>query len=456
MAYYRIGVIRLTQWGDWVGSLDMSNRAVEYSANATEWERLLISGTNHWKRGRLDEALNSYSELVEKYPEEKEGYRSLATFYRVASGHRDIERSIGLTMQIIELDSLDFNAYNRLAYDYDQIGNYEKSIAAINTYIERNPGKPNPLDSRAELYANNGQIQQSLESYLQVIEIDPNFASAYNGAFAMYVYLGQLANAERMIARMDSHPDSDIQKNAVRRRGQLALYKGQFKSALRIFDVLDQQPESREELSPHMGLLQNARWIYSYIGDHERSLQMAERYYELSHDVDTTGASSAWALGSLVGQARMAGQLDRMDSLFRERTARFERLEITPPPFASGRMALAHGQGDSAVHYFELWSEGRRNCAHLFWLGQAYAAAERTREAVGAFEDALERYDRSRWFNPIQSTRLHFLLAKAYEKAGRTDKAAEQYRMFLELWKDADTEVEEIRYAKRRLTQLGA
>ena len=48
----------------------------------------------------------------------------------------------------------------------------------------------------------------------------------------------------------------------------------------------------------------------------------------------------------------------------------------------------------------------------------------------------------------------YYNLGVAYQESGRPEKAAEQFQTFLEIWKDADPDIESVRDARQRLAQL--
>ena len=84
------------------------------------------------------------------------------------------------------------NAYNLLAYSYDNIDNLEKSIWAIDKYIEIAPDEPNPYDTRGDLYARNGQVELAIASYRKALAIKPDFISGSKLA-ALFVQIGRIS-----------------------------------------------------------------------------------------------------------------------------------------------------------------------------------------------------------------------------------------------------------------------
>jgi hypothetical protein len=57
---------------------------------------------------------------------------------------------------------------------------------------------------------------------------------------------------------------------------------------------------------------------------------------------------------------------------------------------------------------------------------------------------------------PVPAVKAHYWLGVAYEKLGEKEKAATEYRTFLEIWKDADFKSAELVDAQVRLVSLDA
>jgi tetratricopeptide (TPR) repeat protein len=96
-------------------------------------------------------------------------------------------------------------------------------------------------------------------------------------------------------------------------------------------------------------------------------------------------------------------------------------------------------------------------CLPLY-LGRAFDAANQPDSAIGEYEKYLAtpwayRFDETLDASVLPS--LHERLGQLYEAKGNVDKAAEHYREFIELWKNADAELQpRVAAARARLYKL--
>jgi tetratricopeptide (TPR) repeat protein len=123
-----------------------------------------------------------------------------------------------------------------------------------------------------------------------------------------------------------------------------------------------------------------------------------------------------------------------------------------------GGIASAEGQLDEALQEFQAARAAVPDCTLcvLPELGQAYAALDRHQEAVESFEEYLTAPMLFRL--GTDNINMHTVvigLAESYEALGEDENAARYYRMILEMWSDADPElqprVEELRAALSRV-----
>lgn len=73
-----------------------------------------------------------------------------------------------------------------------------------------------------------------------------------------------------------------------------------------------------------------------------------------------------------------------------------------------------------------------------YLLGRVCLDNGRLSRAVELFEQVLSSYTSSRAFWSIWAIQSHYYLARAYEQSRWYDRAAEQYRLYLEAREDAD------------------
>jgi tetratricopeptide (TPR) repeat protein len=122
--------------------------------------------------------------------------------------------------------------------------------------------------------------------------------------------------------------------------------------------------------------------------------------------------------------------------------------------FAVGCIEFEEGNFSNAIANFERDSLGQHDFGECHTLGRAYLQNRNLDKAVAILEKAASRYDDSHMNNPLESVTCHYYLGMAYEKSGWMEKAIEQYRTFLDIWKDADSGIKEVVDARARLARL--
>ena len=107
---------------------------------------------------------------------------------------------------------------------------------------------------------------------------------------------------------------------------------------------------------------------------------------------------------------------------------------------------MARGQAEEAAAALESLKSGW--WIDKWWLGQLYLELVQPRDAI-------------RWLNTFVSVSstywpvAYLYLGQAYEQLGDLEKAAEYYTQFVELWKDADPELQpRVQSARQRLDEI--
>ena len=141
------------------------------------------------------------------------------------------------------------------------------------------------------------------------------------------------------------------------------------------------------------------------------------------------------------------------------------RLTASDRHGALGEIAMAEGKYDFAIHEFQAadtaYDGAPISCATCVAprLARAYDLAGRPDDAIREFENYLNSTyaRRGTTSDPQFLAGSYKRLAELYEAKGERAKAATNYAKFIELWKNADPELQpKVQEAKRRLARLGA
>ena len=450
MAYYR-----LAQVEDGAEEKELIAKAVEYSDKVNWKEKHYIESLEARISGNYAEAIKQLRKIVERYPEEKEAFVLLGYYLWALE---ELEEAVRSLTKAIELDSLYKLAYNQLAYAYDDIGDFDKSIWAINKYISLAPDEANPYDSRGDLYRYNGKLDQAIESYKKAEQIKPGFSLSSLGH--SYLFKREYAKAESCYKKMASSSDKDTRSWGRSYLAFIPLYQGKFEEALRVLDdgIAADRMEEVEEASQEDKHILKAT-IYREKQDLESALKEVECAMEIAGKI-RPDASLHWR-PIYIGLLAENGEFEKAEEMAKALKKHIEEFGEKDPylfssylkpsywhtlgeiEFSKGNFEAAMANFEKAVGYYEDLE-----------IARAYLAVGRLGEAVTLLEKILSRYDQGR----ISSVAVkgYYLLGLAYEKSGWSKKAIEQYEEFLEIWKDADPGIPEVEDAKERLEKLRA
>jgi len=157
-----------------------------------------------------------------------------------------------------------------------------------------------------------------------------------------------------------------------------------------------------------------------------------------------------------------AGRPDRGKQLLAEYEATVPEVFRRHQPLrygAAAAVAFADGRVQDAIKTYRVWHE-EDTCAvcGLFELGRAYERAGARDSALAVYERAVTTPGMFRLFD--EATTLgptYKRLGQLYEERGQLDKARDYYGRFVDLWKNADPELQPtVRDVKQRLVRLTA
>lgn len=155
----------------------------------------------------------------------------------------------------------------------------------------------------------------------------------------------------------------------------------------------------------------------------------------------------------------VVGERDRANSLLARWEAELEPgLKRDPDRLGvQGIMALADGNHDEAIKAFKEWSGANRSeSGPATWVGRAFEAAGEPDSAIAYYENYLEAGGPMKFFgDQFNLTDVLVRLGKLYEERGDTAKAVRYYGRFVDLWKNADPELQDdVQSIRARMKRL--
>jgi tetratricopeptide (TPR) repeat protein len=350
-----------------------------------------------------------------------------------------------------------------MAYCYDDIGNLDEAILAIDKYIEVAPGEANPYDSKGQILMENGRLKGAIEAFEKAVEIKPDLYHSIKDLGILYIFDRQYDKAENCFQILASGKSAAYRTDGRRFLPFIPLYQGKFQEALQVLDDAFAADRIEKELSPDPATLKYSMQLYIYYqqGDYDRAVAYCE--YAMG-EIKKLRPSAFYYLRDLyiallVKQGNISKAEEVAEDLRQEIEASGSKMTATYW-FSLGIIEFEKINYDQSVEYLsksDAMREGvksPRSFITSYWLALALQKAGRNEDAVIRFEKLLKVYDEHRLFWATASVKIHYYLGRAYEELDRNEDAINQYHLYLDAWKNADDGREKIEDTQNRLTRL--
>ena len=459
MGYFRLF---LSDFGFGTGSRKALQKAWQLKSKVTEPERLQIEAAY---AGRINNDASGQAKILEqllqKYPHEQMVYERLAILYQNIF---EYDKALQTLQRGLKNDSLDKNLWNALAYLQAGWNRKAEALASIDRYAKLAPAEPNPYDSKGDIYYLFGDLD-SAEYWFQK-------AISLRGDFWSLPKLADLALFRQDYDRAGQYYrksaiSSEKWNKWLSETGSSFIYmhRGRYIQAKKqLLDILSARRTLESE---------EAIWSYPYLinlayetGDYPAMLQYARALSnEFRKDPDDIGYGRDFLAWAQLKNGHPKQGYKLLQEALRDVKVKDLSYQVGEN-YMLALLAYEEGKYDLAVELFKkAFQAALPNRGPQYQYALSLLKTDKLSEAIEELSrltrypyysgDHMRPFDLSRsptWnYWPIASVKAHFWLGVAYEQQGNKAKAKEEYEKFLEIWKDADTEVPELVDARKRL-----
>ncbi len=449
-------------------------KAMALSSQAPEKDRLWIEAMyaemikhDREKFGRRLE------ELVARYPKEKTAFQQLGIYYR---DKHMLDEAEDAFRRALDLDPVYGEALNSLAYNYAARKDYQTAIEYFKRYAEAYPGDANPHDSMAEVYFRMGDLERAIESYLDALDIKPDFGSdrplAYIYGFEED-YPRAIETLERYIA---AAPSPGLKAGRRFIQAFCYIFTCDWPNAL---SKTEEGRETWDALGYTFGV-SGARWLEGWArcltGDYVRSRECIGESVALARRTHQDDPYLVFIAEIMMGRSdlkegnvrRARSRLEAADSLLiRVFDSQPEQTDMARYNAALYRaeVLLAEGEVDSAITtaksapHIDIPNMGTVPILYYNYPAERDVLA-RAYARKGALAEAIAEYERLLAIDPaggdlrLKYALFHYRLARLYEEDGQRDKAAGQYEKFIDIVGEVEPPFAELTDAGARLEKL--
>jgi len=474
MAYLYLGFTHIAL-GDIQASHAALKKAKALAHKVPERERLYIEALYVGMIERNRENRNRImQEIIQKYPREKTAHYWLGVFYR-GSGNQ--EMAIEELNKVLDLDPDYGLAHNDLGYCYLAIRNFDKSIEHFQKYALLNPEDANPLDSLAEAYLLMGKLDLAIAKYKEALAVNPRIlTSNYCIAYIYALKENPAAAVDWLETFINQTPNAGMKGWGVAFKGFYQGWLGGLNKGLDNLIKAQEMLASVDDAEGKATIDQVKASFYLSQGEFDLARKSAKNGFDVyMNRLPRREAFHRVCYLAILGMIDLKeGKVDSAKTRGTEMMSLIPSL--TPDQkdrgtFITGllqaEVALAEGFPDAGIAINK-----RTKLPLLFDLSDLLNTISyntpffkdviaRAYAQKGDLDRAIAEYEKLVTFDPESRARflvhpeLHYRLAKLYEQNGQNSKAAEQYRKFLDLWKNADPGQPEVEDAKARLSALG-
>lgn len=302
-------------------------------------------------------------------------------------------------LKAIQIDDKFAASYNKIGYDFIDLGFYQAAEEAFKKYINLIPNSPNPYDSYAELLMKMGHFDESINQYLTAYNHDKLFTQALAGVGHNYIFKSEFERArEYYYQQHESAVRMDEKLQALMWVVISYIHEDKINEAIKTLEL-------RKTFAENENLIPNVIESYNAMGfilTETGSPETAKEFYDKAEEVISSSQlpqniRDGYLVENHINHCYwliMSGKLNEaekeMSNCSNVVGRRDNMSEIKHMNLVKGIYTLKSGKPNAALDFFN--QAATDNPYTWYYIAKAY-------QELG-FEDAAESYfDRIKYWN---------------------------------------------------------
>jgi tetratricopeptide (TPR) repeat protein len=412
-------------------------------------ESLLVAAFVHLADNQMRDAIERFEALVERFPDDKEGYFWLGTF-SWQSG--DAAQGIEYLKKSLELDPEYPFALINLAEMYQDLDDIPNAISVTERYAALRPTEATPRLELASLCLHLEQYDKARERLQEAQALAPRSTRVASSLAEYFANRGFLDSIQPVLAPFLSEQNKITDRTEASALWAAALFlSGRFQQS---FAQYRETASWQRRFGDSLGVA--AYWLQ--IANRQLAIgqpDSAQAAFDEAYRIDPTNQKFNELPFRIAVQEGDFARAETIRSKLLERYAK----SGTSAQVERGRLFFAVYEGSARGDWagvLSLVQQYRRQAGDpddfSYLAGLGYLETGKADSARTELRRSLKRYDP---FHPQALWLLSwYQLGRAHERLGNRGDAVEAYRTFLRYWGRADRTLPEVEFARERVKDL--
>ena len=428
-------------------------KAVELDPNfAAAYSALGISYTNLREPGLASENLQKAYDLRDKVSE-REKFRIAGNYYLLVTG--ELEKAIQAYETWAQTYPRNNEPFGNLGVDYTYLGQYESAVNASLEDLRLFPGSAAAFTNLVGLYTALNRPEDAKAKYTEAVAHKVNNPFLHGNRYGVAFYEGDTAEMDRQVEGQKNKPGEDVLLSFA---SDTDAFYGRLTSAR-------EKSQRAVELARHGDAKETAaEWQMNSALREAEFGNSARARQEIAAALATASTQDVQTLAAL-GLARTgdAGQARKIADDLARRFPLNTMINRYWLPTIDASIEIGRNNPAQALErlraaeQYELGTPSPQfevggSLYPAYVRGQAYLSMHQGAEAAVEFQKFLDH--RGVAVNSPLGAIARLQLGRSYALAGDKTKARHAYLEFLELWKDADSDIPILKQAKVEYAKL--